>query len=143
MTWKPGWPQICFINFSFIVPKEEVEKAAENFGHAPVGTGPFTLKEWKSGESLTFERNPNYWNKELPYIDRIVAFVVLLGTSPLAAPANGWVVLSEIRCDGHRCMLEIGDVLVPPHGLAIATAYDDCTNQTPQRLIRSRRRPPG
>lgn len=58
---------------------------------------------------------------------------------PLTTAATGWVELSEIRCEGHRCLLEIGDVLVPPHGLAIATAYDDCTNQTPQRLIRNTR----
>lgn len=58
-------------------------------------------------------------------------------TAPLAAPGNGWAELSEIRCEGHRCLLKIGDVIVPPHGLAIATAYDDCTNQTPERLIRN------
>src|SRR5437867_566149 len=67
------------INFSFIVPKEEVEKAGENFGHAPVGTGPFTLKEWKSGESLTFERNPNYFYQGLPYLDSIT---IQVGVAP-------------------------------------------------------------
>ena len=36
-------------------------------------------------------------------------------------------------------MLEIGDVVVPPHGLAIASAYDDATNQAPARLIRNAR----
>ena len=48
-------PDVTFLNkmalnFAFIVPKEEVEKAGENFGHAPIGTGPYTLQEWKSGE---------------------------------------------------------------------------------------------
>ena len=33
-------------------------------------------------------------------------------------------------------MLEIGDVLLPPHGEQIATAYDDAFNQTPARLLR-------
>jgi peptide/nickel transport system substrate-binding protein len=69
-------PDVTFLNkmalnFAFIVPKEEVAKAGENFGHAPVGTGPFTLKEWKSGESLTFVRNPNYFMPDLPYLDQI------------------------------------------------------------------------
>ncbi len=67
------------INFSFIVPKEEVEKAGENFGHAPIGTGPFTLKEWKSGESLTFVRNPNYFFEGLPYLDSIT---IQVGVAP-------------------------------------------------------------
>lgn len=69
-------PDVTFLNkmalnFAFIVPKEEVDKAGENFGHAPVGTGPYTLKEWKSGESLTFVRNPNYFYEGLPYLDQI------------------------------------------------------------------------
>jgi hypothetical protein len=33
-------------------------------------------------------------------------------------------------------MLELGDVLLPPHGERIATAYDDSYNQTPARLLR-------
>ena len=27
----------------------------------PNGTGPYIIKEWKRGESITFEANPNYW----------------------------------------------------------------------------------
>jgi ABC-type transport system substrate-binding protein len=77
-------PDVTFLNkmalnFAFIVPKEEVAKAGENFGHAPVGTGPFTLKEWKSGESLTFERNPNYFMTDLPYLDKIT---IQVGVAP-------------------------------------------------------------
>ncbi|TCM16955.1 uncharacterized protein (TIGR02217 family) [Novosphingobium sp. PhB165] len=56
---------------------------------------------------------------------------------PLAAEAEGWFELSEIRADGARAMLEIGDVIVPPHGLAIATGFDDEGVQTPARLVRS------
>ncbi len=77
-------PDVTFLNkmalnFAFIVPKEEVAKAGENFGHAPVGTGPFTLKEWKSGESLTFVRNPNYFMTDLPYLDQIT---IQVGVAP-------------------------------------------------------------
>jgi len=60
-------------------------------------------------------------------------------TTALAAPVEGWAELSEIRCTGQRAMLELGDVIIPPHGLAIATAYDDCLSQTPARVIRGAR----
>lgn len=56
---------------------------------------------------------------------------------PLPARVDGWVELSGIACEGHRAMLEIGDVLLPPHGTGIATGYDDCYNQSPARVLRS------
>jgi uncharacterized protein (TIGR02217 family) len=55
----------------------------------------------------------------------------------LASPANGWVELTSISCDGAGAVLEIGDVLVPPHGLSMATAYDDSFNLTPARIVRN------
>ncbi len=44
---------------------------------------------------------------------------------PLPAEAEGWIELSEIAVDGARAMLEIGDVILPPSGLAMATGFDD------------------
>jgi ABC-type transport system substrate-binding protein len=67
------------INFAFIVPKEEVEKAGKNFGHAPVGTGPYKLTEWVAGQHLTFERNPNYFFEGRPYLDKIT---IEIGVEP-------------------------------------------------------------
>lgn len=64
---------------------------------------------------------------------------VAASTLALPAPVEGWVELTQIRCDGARAMLEIGDVIVPPHGIAIATAYDDAYNQAPARLLRNAR----
>ncbi len=77
-------------------------------------------------------------------IDRLFISLVAPGydgasSEALAEPAEGWVELSEISCTGDRPMLEIGDALVPPHGLAVATAYDDCGTQTPARLLRGLR----
>jgi uncharacterized protein (TIGR02217 family) len=57
----------------------------------------------------------------------------------LSAPVEAQVRISAIKCEGDRPMLAIGDVVVPPHGLGIATAYDDCGTQTPARLVRGLR----
>ncbi len=76
---------------------------------------------------------------ERMFISLVAPGYVAGSTAPLASPAEGWAELTEIRCEGDRPLLRIGDVIVPPHGLAIATAYDDCCNQSPARLIRAAR----
>lgn len=38
----------------------------------PVGTGPFKLASYERGASVVMERNPDYWNKGLPLLDRII-----------------------------------------------------------------------
>ncbi len=75
-------------------------------------------------------------------IDRIFISLVAPGfiaesPAPLPVRFNGSVVMSDIRADGARAMLELGDVLVPPHGTRMASAYDDAYNQTPARLLRA------
>lgn len=37
----------------------------------PVGTGPFMAKSFEQGVSIKYERNPNYWEVEKPYLDGI------------------------------------------------------------------------
>ena len=73
---------IMAMNFAFIVPKEAVAKAGADFGHQPVGTGPFTLKSWVSGQQLEFTRNPNYFLKGMPYLDGVT---VKVGLDPSVA----------------------------------------------------------
>lgn len=91
----------------------------------------------KGGFLLPSEGDP-VWAGD---IDRMFVSLVPPGfinaDTPLAAPADGQVTLSGMACDGPGSVLAIGDVIVPPHGLAIATGYDDAYNQTPARLLRN------
>lgn len=38
----------------------------------PIGTGPFKFVEWRRGELVRLDKNPDYWRKGLPYLDRVV-----------------------------------------------------------------------
>jgi peptide/nickel transport system substrate-binding protein len=41
-----------------------------------IGTGPFVFNEWKQGDSITFSKNPNYWDTGKPYIDGFVVDIL-------------------------------------------------------------------
>jgi ABC-type transport system substrate-binding protein len=41
-----------------------------------VGTGPFTLQEFKSNLIARFRKNPRYWQKGLPYLDEVELRVI-------------------------------------------------------------------
>ncbi len=73
---------VLALNFASVVPKEAVEAAAGDFGKKPVGSGPFTLKDWVIGQKLVFERNPDYFIKGVPHIN---SFTVEIGQEPLVA----------------------------------------------------------
>ncbi|MDQ2997492.1 MAG: ABC transporter substrate-binding protein [Chloroflexota bacterium] len=70
---------VMALNFAFIVPKQEVDKYKDDFGHHPVGTGPFTFDTWTSGQKITFKKNPSYFKPELPYLDGVE---VQIGATP-------------------------------------------------------------
>jgi ABC-type transport system substrate-binding protein len=60
--------------YSYIVPREEVERPSMDFEIRPVGSGPFRVVEPVVGKEVQLERFANYWNPELPYVDRLTVF---------------------------------------------------------------------
>jgi len=56
---------------AFILPKNLVQKEGKAFYSHPVGTGPFMVKSFVKGSSITFARNPYYWEKGKPYLDSV------------------------------------------------------------------------
>lgn len=58
------------------------------------------------------------------------------GDAVLAAPGAGWAEMSAIAVSGSGSVLAIGDVVMPEHGLGIASGYDDSYHLTPARLVR-------
>jgi peptide/nickel transport system substrate-binding protein len=56
----------------FMVSPAVWQQRGPAFGTSPVGTGAFVLKEWARGGRVVLDRNPDYWQAGLPYLDRIV-----------------------------------------------------------------------
>jgi len=65
--------------YSGIMPKEVADAGAGNWKNLN-GTGPFVLSEVVQGNSNTYTKNPNYWDKDkiggadykLPFVDKVV-----------------------------------------------------------------------
>ncbi|SEN56105.1 ABC transporter substrate-binding protein [Lihuaxuella thermophila] len=49
-----------------------VKKDPVQFNQNPVGTGPFKFKNWKKNDSITLEKNKDYWQKGYPKLDRLI-----------------------------------------------------------------------
>jgi peptide/nickel transport system substrate-binding protein/oligopeptide transport system substrate-binding protein len=62
---------VMAINFSHVVPKEEVEKYGADFGRHPVGSGAYKFGSWTPGQNLVIEKNPDYWKKDTPHLDKV------------------------------------------------------------------------
>jgi peptide/nickel transport system substrate-binding protein len=62
-----------------ILPKHLLEKYSDisksPLNKKPVGTGPYRFLEWKTGEKVVFEENPDYFEGR-PYISRVVIRVI-------------------------------------------------------------------
>ena len=62
-------------DYAYIVPREEIERPGSDFAIKPVGSGPFRVVEPVLGKEVQLERFSNYWDSDLPFVDRLtVAF---------------------------------------------------------------------
>jgi peptide/nickel transport system substrate-binding protein len=59
-----------------------------------IGTGAFVFKEWRKGEYILLERNPDYWRASKPYLNRIRVRIINDPGARLAALETGEVHFS-------------------------------------------------
>jgi peptide/nickel transport system substrate-binding protein len=74
---------VAFVKSLPIISKDATEKHG-NMQKVAIGTGAFILKEYKHGVGATYVRNPDYWDKPLPYLDGFKLVVVKDEASRLA-----------------------------------------------------------
>ncbi|MFP3269991.1 MAG: ABC transporter substrate-binding protein, partial [Paraburkholderia sp.] len=81
-----------------IIPKhlyEGTDIASNPYNNAPVGTGPFIFKSFVRGNYILLERNPDYWDKPKPYIDKIVVRFLPDAAARAAALESGAANLGD------------------------------------------------
>ncbi len=80
--------------FSYLVPRAagELDKMDSwEYNRAPIGTGPWIVKEWQAGDTITLVPNPYYREEGKPYLDSVILKILpsrevgiqLLGTGEI------------------------------------------------------------
>ncbi len=78
-------------HFNFILPSELIE-SGHNFNEQPIGSGPYKLVEWVSGDHLTFEKFDDYFDEaHKPSIKTVRFNIIPEGASRAIALESGKV----------------------------------------------------
>ncbi len=98
--------------FAAIISPASIAAADAAGGGTLVGSGPFRLEEWQTGQSITLVRNPDYaWgpatvtNRNAPYLDKMVFKVIPDAATQLAALQTGEVDVLFINQPSHKLQL--------------------------------------
>lgn len=76
-----------------VLPKHKFDSTAVTQEHEqariPLGTGPFVITEWKTGDQITLERNANYREEGKPYLDGMTIKITPQKDAAIASFING------------------------------------------------------
>ncbi|MCD2179562.1 ABC transporter substrate-binding protein [Rhizobium sp. C1] len=59
-----------------VLPKKIVEANPDAFAEKPVGSGAFTVADWKRGDRVILKKNPNYWDAGHVSLDGVEWIVI-------------------------------------------------------------------
>lgn len=80
VTYKTPYPsyqtQFTYAIFPRHATGEPADMANWEWNRNPVAAGPYIVKEWKAGDSIILEPNPNYYEEGKPYIERLIFKII-------------------------------------------------------------------
>jgi peptide/nickel transport system substrate-binding protein len=87
---------------------------AQDYNRNPLGTGPYRVAEWKSGEYILLERVPHYWRgDEYPRIRRLMfKFVVNTNTRINQLKSGEVHLVALVPLDKYRDIVNLPSVVV-------------------------------
>ena len=81
MVWKLAYPSPVLMQKinRFLMLTKEGDATLPN-GYDPLrtmrGTGPFLLENYEPSVKVTYARNPDYWRKDLPTVDKVEMYIM-------------------------------------------------------------------
>jgi peptide/nickel transport system substrate-binding protein len=77
--------------WGYIVSEAGVTKGGGDLNKTTMGTGPFTLVDWKVEQQMVFRKNPSYWKRGLPYVDEVIIRTIPDEANIVAALRTGQI----------------------------------------------------
>jgi peptide/nickel transport system substrate-binding protein len=99
-----------------IYPASLAQSQGAAFWNNPVGSGPFTLQSWVKGSSITFVKNPTFWNTGHPLLNKVVFnFVTDANTRLLDLESGQAQVIDSVPFDQVSSLKAHKNLTVTPY----------------------------
>lgn len=95
--------------------------SGEQEGADPIGTGPFSFVSYKPQEGIVLQRNPDYWQEGLPYLDEVNFKIVGSAETALMELQGGTIDIYAYLTDSQaQALQESHQVLSSPSNVVQA-----------------------
>ncbi len=129
-----------------IVSPAGVEKHGDDFGHNPVGSGPFVFKEWEGATKIVLGRNPDYVNyreddsnKGAPYVDEVVLNIISEPATRTAAFESGELDLLDVPSADVERLKAMGGITIVAQEKGHNINFIEFSNKPPFNNVNFRR----
>ena len=100
---------IVTTTLNWVGKPEAIQAGQQAFDAAPIGAGPFTMRNWTRNGPMELVKNPRYWDSPRPYLDSLTLRAatdatqryntVVSGGADVAVDTN-WTNLAKARTSG-------------------------------------------
>jgi peptide/nickel transport system substrate-binding protein len=80
---------VLSVSMTAIYPIQELESGAFDPAKEMLGSGPFMVAEHRQDQSWTLVRNPHYWRKGYPIVDKVLVRIIQDDAARLAGLRDG------------------------------------------------------
>ena len=108
-----------------VLQGRDIDTAAD-YNRSPLGTGPYRVAEWKSGEYIRLERVPNYWRgPQFPRIKQLLFRFIANTNTRINQLKSGEVhLVAMFPWDKHREVEGVAGMLRASHAGECLRARD-------------------
>ncbi len=99
ITKKPTRPLLRNITQSFVISPRALREMGDKFSTNPFGTGPMRFVEYRPGEHVLMEANPDYWGKKSNFKRMRIRFIRETGTRVASLEAGEVMMINNVPPD--------------------------------------------